>query len=618
MNCNKKSINCIYALTLLVFLGSGLWGAQAQTAAQKEILSRTAQQNALSSFVLGLKKEQFQFQAAAKQLPAHFKKANKDLVGFGPDGSPLYYESLGGVQSPMKSAAFNGTKDLSLNGMALKGKDMEIATWDQGLPRNSHQEFSGRLLLADQSNSLNYSHATMVSGVIMATGNRTDAAGIAPNATAKSYDWLQDRIEAAEEAAQGLLVSNHSYGVSVTNLPQWYFGAYLKISRDWDVIQYNAPYYLAVTAAGNHANGHDRMVGFNTAKNGLSVGASISEDNYNAASFSAYGPTDDGRIKPDLVAPGLQVFSSSAASDQSYSTGSGTSYSAPKVSGTALVLQEAYKKTTWLFLKAASLKGLLIHTALDVDQLGPDYKRGWGVLQAQKAIDFVANLEKESELLEAQLSDKEMSTYTVVAGEAGLKITLSWTDLPADFINSGQLNPKQNMLVHDLDLRVFKDGVAYAPYVLNPAYPMAAATTGDNFRDPIEQIQVFEPGTYSLQISHKGRLTAKQDYSLLVSGIKAEIEAVSQTEEKQELGPQIPTETTASLVVYPNPAVNELQVNGLETKSFQYYVYRADGSIAAKGSTKNGTVAVHRLPAGFYILGVFHEKGYEALKFFKK
>ena len=616
-------------LTTFLWLWAGLWVSFAQTSAQKKQLAATVKLTALNKVLIDLREEQKELENLSKYLPTHFKKANKELIGFGADGSPLYYEVLSMEPATAKNKTAFTASSAVINGTPLLGENMEVAMWDQGLPRTSHQEFSGRLVEGEQSKTTNYSHATMVSGILLASGKNQDAKGVAPKAYAKTFDWLQDRVEAAEEAAKGLLVSNHSYGISVSNLPQWYFGAYLKISQDWDAIQYNAPYYLSVTASGNHAQGNDRLVGFNTAKNSLSVGSSLSANNHAVAPFSAYGPTDDGRIKPDLVAPGTQFFSASSLSDQSYTSGSGTSYSTPLVSGAALIAQEAYYKTTTRFLKAASLKGLLMHTALDVDQLGPDFTRGWGVLQQDQALAFIGNLNTTSSLLEENLSNGQETTHTFTAGQDGMKISLSWTDLPGEYVNRGTLNPTDKALVHDLDIRVYKDGVIYEPYVLNAKAPLAAATRGDNSTDPFEQIQLSEPGTYTLVISHKGRLKETQAYSLLLSGLWSDSETPQtrsgspQTAEPPTALQAETTETlegpkTIHLTAYPNPAVNELKIRGLDNSSFKYYIYRSDGSIAGKGSTKDGKVAVSQLSNGFYILGVFHSKGYEAVKFFKR
>ena len=83
------------------------------------------------------------------------------------------------------------------------------------------------------------------------------------------------------------------------------------------------------------------------------------------------------------------------------------------------------------------------------------------------------------------------------------------------------------MLVNDLDLRVISAGGATNfPWILNPASPANAATTGDNVRDNVERVDIASPtsGTYTVRITHKGNLVnnsnvvSDQWVSVLLSG----------------------------------------------------------------------------------------------------
>lgn len=642
MNGIKKSINCILALCL--------WGGSlvvcakvyAQNPEQRSFIVKNSNQNALGKLKRNLEQRQTIFQNATKGL-LKTQKQQEALIGFGPDGSPLYFEnqSIGKAFSPLASteSVLSNTLDLPL------GSGMEIGVWDQGLPRESHQEFSGRVQLADPNGPLNYDHATMVTGLILARGTQQSAKGIAPNARALAFNWSQDRIEATEQAANGLLVSNHSYGISPDHLPEWYFGAYLKISADWDAIQYHAPYYLSVTASGNDTNTAGRVLGFNTAKNSLSVGAVNNESLAPRTAYAVYGPTDDGRIKPEIVAAANGLYSSGSGHDRDYGSGSGTSFAAPQVSGVALLVQELALKTQGAFLKAAALKGILMHTAKDLGVLGPDYERGWGLLQQGTALDFINGLGNDTALVSDQITH-DAKTYAFEAGPEGLKVSLSWTDLPGKHINKGTTNPEVLQLVHDLDLRLYKDGQEYKPFVLDPNAPFAPATLGDNFRDPFEQIIVSEAGNYTIEVRHKGSLEAPQDFHLLVSGVAGnELPLATETEQNNTVAQNtrainLPVEgnvnpsnsllniqeteqseqnsSEVSLIAFPNPAVNTLKVKGLPSTAFKYYIYRSDGSVVGKGESKNGEVGVYRLSSGMYILGVYQEGSYHSLKFFKR
>ena len=104
------------------------------------------------------------------------------------------------------------------------------------------------------------------------------------------------------------------------------------------------------------------------------------------SSFSGWGPTDDGRIKPDLVTKGVAVKSCLADSNNAYATWNGTSMATPGATGALLLLQEHYNDTYSTFMKAATLKALAIHTADETGpNPGPDYMFGWGLMNTAKA-----------------------------------------------------------------------------------------------------------------------------------------------------------------------------------------------------------------------------------------
>ena len=110
------------------------------------------------------------------------------------------------------------------------------------------------------------------------------------------------------------------------------------------------------------------------------------------AEFSGWGPTDDGRIKPDVVGNGM--FLISAWSDSPfYAAAAGTSMSAPNVTGSLLLLQEHYQGIYGAgnFMRAATLKALAIHTADEAgDADGPDYAFGWGLLNTKTAAQVIS------------------------------------------------------------------------------------------------------------------------------------------------------------------------------------------------------------------------------------
>jgi subtilisin family serine protease len=128
------------------------------------------------------------------------------------------------------------------------------------------------------------------------------------------------------------------------------------------------------------------------AVNGIGASYSKKEDVV-MSSFSSWGPTDDGRIKPDIVADGVSVYSSIATNDSSYAALNGTSMATPNAAGSLLLLQELSQQLSpKKFIKAATLKALAIHTANEAgDAPGPDYKFGWGLLNMYDAANVLSN-----------------------------------------------------------------------------------------------------------------------------------------------------------------------------------------------------------------------------------
>ncbi|GGG39576.1 hypothetical protein GCM10011414_06240 [Croceivirga lutea] len=479
-----------------------------------------------------------------KQIPKFQKASNGNTISvldFDAAGEPIFYTTLVSISSINTRANhlyWNGSLDLGIS-----GENMTMGIWDAGSALASHQEFSTRISTSEIDIEVD-NHATMVTGIISATGINEKAKGVAYDAEVLSFDWTNDKTEVIDAALDGLLVSNHSYGIKTSNVPDWYFGAYLPISRAWDKIMYNAPYYLMVSAAGNaqqskhnqepisgkSEDGFDLLVGFTTAKNGLVVTSAQAEldDNGNlisakTTSYSSYGPTDDGRIKPDLAGDGAAVYTTTSTNNSSYGTSIGTSMATPGVSASLLLLQQYYEQLFGSFMKAATLKGLALHTADDVLAPGPDYKLGWGVLNTKKAAQFLQRVDYSTFLIEERLGEENTYSITVEAkGNQPLTASLSWTDVEGELQESGKANDYKSRLVNDLDVRITKDGETFYPWKLNPSKANLPAFKGDNTVDPYERINIENPeGFYTITVTYKGELTnALQDFSLLVSGIK--------------------------------------------------------------------------------------------------
>lgn len=280
--------------------------------------------------------------------------------------------------------------------------------------------------------------------------------------------------------------------------------------------------------------GYDLIPSQGAAKNVLTVGAVsnvlggyTSPTNVSLAYFSSVGPTDDGRIKPDVVANGVNLYTTYNSSNAAYSTASGTSFSAPSVAGSLNLLQQLYGESrgTNRALLASTIKGIAIHTADDCGTAGPDYTFGWGLVNTPAAALLITNDlsgDGHTHIKEVAMPNGETISFPVLATNTRpLKVTICWTDPPGPML-SPSLNPTNLVLINDLDLRIIgPSGTTNLPWMLNPASPSSTATTGDNFRDNVEQVYIAAPtnGIYTVKVTHKGALSNDwQDVSILISG----------------------------------------------------------------------------------------------------
>ncbi len=458
------------------------------------------------------------------------------------DGIPIYFQTFNSNAAISTRANYLNTSGGL--GLDLNGDDLTAHIWDGGLARTAHQEYDGaggnnRFSIGDGTTAMHY-HAAHVAGTIIASGVQADSKGMAWQANAVGYDWNNDITEATTAASNGMLLSNHSYGYIAENIPDSWFGQYGQDARDWDAIMRNAPYYLMVVAAGNDGldntsnaqpldgqSAYDKLSGHATAKNNLVVAngqdASINPDgSLNSVSRntgSSEGPTDDYRIKPDILGNGTSLYSTLENSNTAYGNLTGTSMASPNVTGTLLLLQEHYVNLHGSFMKAATLKGLALHTADDVSPAGPDAHTGWGLLNAKKAAETLTTAAASSgSAIVEELTLTQGQTYQITVQSNGvdpLMASISWTDM-AGSLNSGT-NSSTAALVNDLDIRL-SDGSTYTPWKLTGVNTNAKA---DNSVDPYERVDIDNAsGTYTLTVTHKGTLSGgAQNYSLIVTGV---------------------------------------------------------------------------------------------------
>jgi Subtilase family len=460
----------------------------------------------------------------------------------------------------------------------LTGNNVTIGMWDDGIP--THLELVGRVSPLPTNTAVG-THATHVAGTLAAKGNNNPLAkGMAYDAKIRAgfmnypYRYSEIATMASLIPPQQVPLSNHSYGEGIGWIltqngwvwygSQWVFGAYTMDSKMMDDISAVNKYHLIVKSAGNSRmspagqiqngpNGYDTIPASSTAKNILTVGAVNDVPNYinpssvALAAFSSCGPTDDGRIKPDIVANGVGVNSSIPnPTTPNYTNGiygsyNGTSMASPNACGSAALLVQHLNYQFGNKIPNCFLKCLIIHTADEAGSIGPDYQYGWGLMNVERAATIYRWRQQGQKIVFPMPGNEPTTGYRVgILPQGGthtitmtvkdvnrpIRATIVWNDPSPTNLSSGTLNPLGFMtLVNDLDLRILGPGNMLLPnnqslpWVLNPSLPANPAGRGDNIRDNVEQV-IINPttpsGQYTIKITHKNNLKyGSQEYALV-------------------------------------------------------------------------------------------------------
>ncbi len=517
-------------------------------------------------------------------LTKTYGKGGLAVLQFFEKGNPVYFitNNINAASTISADLLWNDySEEYSLN-----GNNIEVGLWDAGSVFQEHQEFLAspeNIWQRDKTNIV-LNHSTHIAGTIKAQGMDPNSKGMAPEAKLLAYDFNNGISEMAVAAAENLLLSNHSYGkicgwsynssnenwfwfgdTSLNQQQDLDFGYYDSICWDVDYITFNAPNYIIVKSAGNdrgegpddqpvrHYEWNDGWIssedihdldggesGFRTvcsmaaAKNALVVGAveDLTEGYVNSESvlvekYSAWGPTSDGRIKPDVMANGSDVYSCTAAGNDVYDSYSGTSMSAANATGAiALLLQLQQQLQPAVYLWSSTIKALLIQTADECGTSdGPDYSYGYGLINVYHAASVLKNnVLTGGEIITQDILQKGESREIQLEVDENckqLKVTLCWTDPPGKVCD--QTNGEVcAVLVNDIDLTI-EDllGNVYHPWVLDPDQPDLSAVKGENHSDNVEQVVLLSPtpGFYKIKLNGAGIVSeGGQRFSIVSEG----------------------------------------------------------------------------------------------------
>jgi len=600
--------------------------AQAQTAEQtKQIVSNydtATSRDFVSQFISGQEQnlEAAKSIADERGLPYAYTDERGEpviLSGIDSTGDLVYITTTNftGARTINAHLLYNG----AALGINIQGQGINAGIWDGGYVRETHVAVVGRVAYGEP-NKTTSGHGTHVGGTMISDGTGNLATrGVAFNGTLLSFQFDNDTAEMVGEASQGMLISNHSYGQQVTtSTPLRVYGKYENFASSFDAITNQFDFYLPVVSAGNDRGsglnaskgGFDLLTDRALSKNAMVVGAVNNVTIYSGpqsvsmSGFSSWGPPDDSRIKPDIVAKGVSVLSLSDASDTATATQQGTSMSSPMISGGLMLLQQLYNQQQNAFLRAYSVKGLALLTAREAGlNPGPDYSFGWGLMDVAAAAQHILDLNNSSLLDQRVLAQGSTYTRTVTANGAILKVGISWND-PAGTIPSTTVDDPTPSLINDLDVKLTDaNGVDYFPWKLSAAQSGFAATKGVNDVDNIEIVEILAPaGTYTITVSHKGTLTGggnTERYALLING--ADMGTLSN--KQNEL---------TSFVMYPNPAQNDVTIafnNSLAGDKITVEIYDVLGQRVSNASFQNAgsfeqRIDTSSLKSGIYLVRV--------------
>lgn len=408
-------------------------------------------------------------------------------------------------------------------GYKLDGEGVVIGIGDTG-KLSEHIDVSTRVISYTTQGS--FWHGLHVAGTAAGAGFINEKyKGYAP----KAHLLIRQNTAILRNASDlvrdfGMIVTNNSYGSSASGCSG--FGSYSSYANMLDRQAKDLPHLLHVFAAGNSGlaapcnglpTGFGNIIGdYTSAKNVISVGRT--ESTGVVASQSSKGPVQDGRIKPELIAPGASITSTTPG--DLYQSATGTSMASPAVTGGIALLYQQYRQLHGQQNpKNALIKALLCNGASDKGLAGPDYSNGFGMMNLLRSVKML----EKGRYFSGELTNNAVNQHQidVPANTAFIKVMLYWNDPAASMISGAKA------LVNNLDLSASVSGNSdILPLVPNPANPLLVAVSGIDSVNNIEQIVVESPvaGIYSLKVTGTKIPSGPQEYFLVYDVIERSTE----------------------------------------------------------------------------------------------
>lgn len=436
--------------------------------------------------------------------------------------------------APGQPENFRGRTDHRANALATdygagrhyEGRGVTVGHGDDGAI-GPHIDFQGRVDVSTAGPSQG-DHGDHVAGTIMGAGNlepRNRGQAVA------AFNFYQNYPNNINQAPANYANPARRVRVTSSSYSDGSNAGYTSFARSLDQQMRQLPFLIHVFSSGNAGTsdfGYGAGAGWGNITGGQKMGKNVltvgNVDYRDAlASSSSRGPATDGRIKPEVCAVGTNVTSTYGGN--TYATISGTSMACPGVAGVTAQLVGAYRSlNAGAEAPGALLKAVLMNTAEDLGNPGPDFRFGYGRINGLRAVRV---LEGRTYFRDT-LTQGQTRTFVVPAatGKKQLRVMLHWNDY------EGAANARP-ALVNNLDLLGTAAGTStpIQPWILDHRPTVAqlntAAVRGRDSINNTEQITIDNPsaaGGYSFTVSGRAVPQGRQGFWLTYSYLDEGVE----------------------------------------------------------------------------------------------
>ncbi|MEM8908876.1 MAG: S8 family serine peptidase, partial [Bacteroidota bacterium] len=432
---------------------------------------------------------------------AHIDRDRIDDIVALPYVAYLALEEAPGVPEDTEGRSLHRSNTLDTSfpgGRQYTGEGVGVMVRDDG-DIGPHIDFQGRLN-SEFVDGLGGTHGDGVSGIMCGAGNlnprnRGMAAGADLYALEYEATFLDNTLPL--QIDRNILVTNSSYSNGCNT-------GYTNTTATVDQQMNDFPTFLHVFSAGNSNNNEcgygagdqwgNITGGHKQGKNVIAT-ANVFADGSLVGS-SSRGPAHDGRIKPDIAANGQNQISTDP--DNSYSPFGGTSGAAPGIAGIAAQLHQAYRELNGGdTAEGALIKAVMMNSANDYGNVGPDFRFGWGIVNAYRA----ALTLEENRYFSGTVEPGQITTHTIEipAGVRQVKVMTYWREREATVTTS-------KSLINNIDTRLLGSGTTYLPWLLDPTPDPSLlnlpAGKGIDDLNNVEQVAIDNPasGSYTLEV----------------------------------------------------------------------------------------------------------------------